>query len=208
MPGIRHAHLSTTELVAAALDGDRHAWAAIVNRHKNLVWKAVNMVTSNHDDREEAFARTWLRLATSLRTVREPERLPGWLAMTARREAIAVSKERSVVILLGDDEALAASARPDGSRHSDDDRPDQALLAAETAAAVRAAFQQLDAGCQQLLTLLILQDPPLSYAEIERQLGRSHGWIGPTRGRCLKALRNQLALLAQSDQSSYERAVG
>ena len=197
MPRYRYAQSSTTDLVAAALEGDEDAWVSIVDRYKNLVWNA--------DDREDAFARTWLRLAKSLSTVREPERLPGWLAMTARREAIAVSKERSALVLLGDDEALAAGARRGAH---DDDRPDQPLLAAEAAAAVREAFQHLDAPCQQLLTLLILQDPPVSYAEVERQMGRTHGWIGPTRGRCLKTLGDHPAIRALSSQSSHERAGG
>ncbi len=50
---------SPSELVAAALDGDQQAWDAIIERYRRLVWKAVNMVISDDDDRQEAFARTW-----------------------------------------------------------------------------------------------------------------------------------------------------
>jgi len=41
-----------------------------------------------------------------------------------------------------------------------------------------------------------LADPPLSYDEISQQLGMPKGSIGPTRARCLEALRNTAAFSA------------
>ena len=51
---------------------------------------------------------------------------------------------------------------------------------AERHAALREAFTQLPPTCQQLMCLLI-QDPPLPYAQISAQLGIPVGSIGPTR---------------------------
>jgi DNA-directed RNA polymerase specialized sigma24 family protein len=42
-----------------------------------------------------------------------------------------------------------------------------------------------------LLHLLAVVGP--TYAEVAEMLGMAIGWIGPTRGRCLKRLREILA---------------
>ncbi|MEZ5410685.1 MAG: sigma-70 family RNA polymerase sigma factor [Acidimicrobiales bacterium] len=188
MPHPPYSSSSPSELVAAALGGDQRAWDAIIGRYRRLVWKAVNMMLSDDDDRQEAFARTWGRLFESMGTIRDPERLAGWLRITAVREAIAVGRARSVLVLVDDDRILddANGDTPRSLRWE----PEEQLLGAEQSAAIRQAFHKLDDRCRELLTLLIVQDTPLSYAEVEDRLQRSHGWIGPTRARCLDRLWN------------------
>lgn len=179
---------SPSQLVAAALAGDQRAWDAILDRYKRLVWKAVNMTITDTDDREDAFARTWDRLFRSLGTIRDPERLAGWLRITAIRESIAVGRGRSALVLVDDERVLD---RPDDdTARSLRWQPEERILDAEQAAAIRQAFRQLDPRCLELLTLLIVQETPLTYAEVEERLQRSHGWIGPTRARCLEKLWN------------------
>ncbi len=175
------------ELVAAALAGDERAWAAIVDRYRRLVWKSVNMMTSDQHDREEAYARTWYRLSESLRTIREPDRLAGWLRITAKREAIAVGRASSAFTPVGDDGVL--DRLDEEATRSLRWSPEQEALTKEQAEAIRRAFHKLDEPCRELLMLLIVQDPPLSYAEVERHLSRPHGAIGPVRRRCLEKLR-------------------
>ena len=50
-------------------------------------------------------------------------------------------------------------------------------------------------GCQQLIAMLI-EDPPVPYAEISARLGIPVGSIGPNRGRCLDKLRRHPAIAA------------
>jgi len=54
--------------------------------------------------------------------------------------------------------------------------------------AVLAGFAELSDSDRRLLVLLVA-DPPLSYAEISERLQIPIGSIGPTRGRALKRLR-------------------
>ena len=72
---------------------------------------------------------------------------------------------------------------------------DQELLEAERCAALRQAFGALDPFSQQLVALLV-QDPPVPYAEISARLGIAVGSIGPSRGRCLEKLRRHPAIAA------------
>jgi DNA-directed RNA polymerase specialized sigma24 family protein len=51
---------------------------------------------------------------------------------------------------------------------------------------------QLSERCQALLRVIAFADRP-DYASVARALGMPIGSIGPTRGRCLAKLRQQLA---------------
>jgi hypothetical protein len=53
----------------------------------------------------------------------------------------------------------------------------------------------LPAGCHQLLSMLISDEPP-AYAQISEKLGIRVGSIGPTRSRCLDKLRRSPHLAA------------
>jgi DNA-directed RNA polymerase specialized sigma24 family protein len=69
------------------------------------------------------------------------------------------------------------------------------LLRAERHAALREAFMHLAPSSRKLISLLI-QDPPVPYAEISARLGIPVGSIGPSRGRCLDKLRRDPAIAA------------
>lgn len=172
--------LSFTKLVERARDGDQAAWNALVDRLQRVVWKTVNMTTADVEIRQDAAAATWLRLAENLGAIRDPERLPGWMATTARHEVIGQFR-RNRLIPDGRAEVTEPPATEIGPAEQADER--------ELRGALRAAFRRLSDECQQLLTLLILADPPLSYADVEAELQRPHGSLGPTRARCLERLR-------------------
>ena len=66
------------------------------------------------------------------------------------------------------------------------------LLESERQQLVRSALAQLKPECQELLRGLFYTHPPLSYEALAERLGRPQGSLGPTRLRCLKALRDAL----------------
>ena len=72
---------------------------------------------------------------------------------------------------------------------------EQDVLVAERHAALCEAFLALPPRDQQLITLLI-QDPPVPYAEISARLGITVGSVGPNRGRCVDRLRRHPAIAA------------
>lgn len=117
--------------------------------------------------------------------VRDAERLPGWLATTARRECLP----RSGQVLPVDQ--LTAHDLPDERLEP----LDAGLLRAERDLQLWGAFTQLPAGCQALLRLLLAEPAP-SYEVVAVALGRPLGAIGTTRGRCLRRLRVALEQLA------------
>lgn len=190
------AHEGFGPLVSAALDGSSDAWNELVERLQRVVWKAVNMMTTDLDVRDDAFAATWLRLAERLDSIREPDKLPGWLTTTATNEVRQIIRRRG-----RPEVSLTANWHLDGDGRADDldvrlvgDDGEHAagVIRAEAGAEVRAAFARLDEGCRQVITVLVLADPPLPYDEASELLGRPVGSLGPTRGRCLDKMRRIL----------------
>ncbi len=174
---------SFSELAAAAADGDEDAWRALCGRLRNVVWKTINCYGVRGADADDAYAATMFRLAEQLGRIRDPERLPGWVATTARNEALALFRMRKRVVPVDE----LPPSRPA-------DEPDP-LLRRELLDAVRQAFALLDDRCRRLLRLLTA-DPPLAYDQVGELFGMPHGSIGPTRRRCLDTLRAQSPLRA------------
>jgi len=166
-----------TELVERARDGDEDAWRTLVARVKNLVWKTVNGFRLGRGDAEDAFAATFFRLAEHIDTIREPERLPGWVATTARNESLAIIKRNRRALAL---DPTDISTPGDHAER---------IVDSELKQAIHESFKQLSEACQQLLRLLTA-DPPVSYEEVSAVLDMPMGSIGPNRQRCLERLRS------------------
>lgn len=174
---------SASVLVEDALRGDRRAWEEIVARYRRVAWKVITSFDLADPDREDVFSATFFRLFERLGTIREPEKLPGWIATTARNETLTLLRSRGrerPTDLAGHDAGVAADH-------------DERLLDTELRVALRRAFSAMDPECRSLL-LLLTADPPLSYDEVAELSGRPRGSIGPTRQRCLDRLRRSAEL--------------
>jgi RNA polymerase sigma factor (sigma-70 family) len=178
-----------TDLVTRARNGDKQAWDALVERYAPLIWSICRRHGLGGADTEDVAQNVWLMLVNRLGTLRDPAALPGWLATTTRRECGRVLRAAR-----GPHDAGRA---PDAESIPDEQAvtAEQELLAAERHAALREALAQLPPCCQQLIALL-LENPPVPYAEISARLGIPVGSIGPNRRRCLDKLRRHPAIAA------------
>ncbi len=177
------------DLLTRAAKGDKRAWDALVERFVPLIWSICRRYRLGDADAEDASQNVWLHLADQLDKIREPAARPGWLATTTRRECLRVLRTARG--------PLAARDMLDAEVIADDQAgtAEQELLTAERHAALREAFTALPPSGQQLVALL-LEDPPVPYAQISARLGIPVGSIGPTRRRCLDKLRRHLDLAA------------
>ncbi len=185
--------VSFSELVERARTGEKLAWAQLVSRLERVVWKTVNTSTDDAEIRQDAAAATWLRLAENLTTIRDPERLPGWMVTTARREVVAHFRRNRLIV-----DSRGAFREPPATESG----PAERLEEIELRRALRTAFRRLPDDCQELLTVLVLLDPPPSYEEVEAQLHRPRGSLGPTRARCLERLRQMPELRRYLDRKA------
>ena len=167
------------DLAQAALAGDQAAWDQLVARLQKVAWRAIAGFDLSPEDRNDAFAGTFFRLYERLGTIREPAKLPGWVATTARNEVLTLLRARRRDLPMPLEDEHLPPIEPEPASH---------LLQLELSEALHRGLARLSAACQQLLQLLTL-DPPLSYAEVGDLLDLPHGSIGPTRQRCLDRLR-------------------
>jgi len=178
---------SVVELVTRAAGYDQDAWNELVERYVPLVWAICARYRLSSHDIEDVSQTVWLLLLEQLRKLRDPAALPGWLATTTRHECLRM---------------LRASARYDLSDryldYIDDAALEEEVITAERNAALRAALDELPPRCKQLLMLLI-SEPPRSYAEISSVLQLRVGSIGPQRARCLDRLRRSRHLVTFID---------
>lgn len=175
-------------LVRAASNGDPQAWEALIDRFLPMVRGIVGRFRLLPADAADVNQTVWLRLVEHLGDLREPAALPGWLATTARREAIRSLQAHG----------RAQPVDPQGSTlqsEVDEAEIDREVLRQEQAVAVRAGLEELSQQRRELLELLVA-DPPVTYDEISRRLDIPIGSIGPTRARALNQLRNTEALRA------------
>ena len=176
-------------LATRARAGDQRAWNAMVERYAPLVWSICRRYQLSGADAEDVNQSVWLALVRQLDTIRDPAALPGWLATTTARECAKTLRAARRPPTAGQE--LEAQSIPDTQTAT----AEQELERVEVHAAVREAFASLPPRSQQLIALL-LEDPPVPYAQISARLGIAVGSIGPTRRRILDILRQHPAITA------------
>lgn len=176
------------ELLTRAASGDQAAWNALVDRFGQMVWSIARSFRLDEATAKDVTQTVWLKLVENCHKIADPERLPGWLATTCRREALRVAKLRERTIPT---EFKFDLEDPSPSLET-------LMVEDEEVRAVLASYRGLSKECQELLRLLAV-DPPLSYEEISSATGRPIGSLGPTRSRCIEKLKLGLEARIRDD---------
>lgn len=156
--------------------GDQAAWGVLVREYGGLVFAVARRCGLAEDACEDVAQITFASLASHLGSLREPAALPGWLATTARREAIRRSKAD------GPRQGSLITIEP-----ASDDRP-PSIEDLEDHQRLRSALERLGDRCRKLLRALYFEASTPDYRGIADRLGMPVGSIGPTRQRCLAKL--------------------
>jgi len=175
---------SNAMLLERAAQGEQSAWNELVNKYGGLVRSVAGSFRMQAADVHDVAQTTWLRLVQHLHTIRDPERLAGWLAMTATRECLSVLRKASrhdLVAMVGE--------TPD---------PDPAVDLEETAANRDTARDLWDTVAElsprhRNLLIALFRDELDSYADVAAKCAMPIGSIGPTRARALSRLQRKLA---------------
>jgi RNA polymerase sigma factor (sigma-70 family) len=175
---------TVSDLVDRAIKGDEGAWRQLVDRYSGLVWSVVRGFRLDHAAAADAAQTVWLRLVQGLEDVRDPNRLAGWLATTARRECLRALRTGGRELPTDEQMDEPGALPPAGS-------PEEHLLSDERGRELWRAVSSLSQRCQLLLRT-IAYEPDHSYQDISAALSMPVGSIGPTRSRCLTQLRSIL----------------
>ena len=184
---------SSTEpdLIEQCLAGDENAWRELISRYQGLIYSVPRRMGLSPEASADVFQCVCVLLYQRLGSIRDPNRLGGWLLTTASREAIRTARraKRTVQLDSGRDDATTSPENdlPDVRPLADDDRE-----AIERAQLLRSALADMSERCRTLLEAF-LNDDDANYRDVARRLGIPIGSIGPTRARCFAKLKDLLA---------------
>jgi RNA polymerase sigma factor (sigma-70 family) len=173
-------------LLGRAQQGDREAFAGIVEACAPMVNSVASRYLTRRVDIEDVVQEVWLALAQNLHKIAKPQALGGWLATVTTRMAWRDGQRRRRMVPTPYTSDLAA----------DDDTEEEAaqcLFTTDVGQKVRAALGRLGAQDRQLLCLLSQHDKP-DYRAVSVATNRPVGSIGPTRQRAMTRLRHDPAI--------------
>lgn len=173
-------------LIARCLEGHAEAWEALVARYADLVFGLGRRSGLDADAAQDLVQDVFVLLWKHLPRLHARERLVGWIAQTARREAWR--RRRRGRSRTAREEEVGVDALREAGEAEDP------LVAAEHRHLVRRALASLGERCRGLLDALFLRDVE-GYERIARELDMPVGSIGPTRKRCLEQLLAALTTL-------------
>lgn len=180
--------LTDSELVAACLERNQQAWAALISRYQRLIYSIPLKARLSQDDAADVFQSVCLKLYEKLSTLREHDKLSSWLITTTTRECWRASKRsRREMTIAADEESEELRELPSTVALADEERE---LL--ERQQIVRQAIDSLSERCRELLTMLFYQKEEVAYTDIARRMHMPVPSIGPTRARCLEKLKKLL----------------
>lgn len=172
------------ERFAAFQAGNEQALADLVEMLAPILWHTIRAQNLDAVTAEDVLQTTWLSLVRSTQSISDPRAVLQWLIVTAKREAWRVARN--------DRKAEPTDIEPDMWVTSPDATPEVEVVRESTHQQLWEHIARLPQRCRELLRVIAFSDRP-DYAAVATALGMPIGSIGPTRGRCLAKLREQLS---------------
>lgn len=163
-------------LVKRCLKGDEEAWVELWTRYGPVVKAVARRVGCDAEEAKDVLQRVALAALQGLDRLRDPEKLGGWLAGTARFQALEVIRKRRP----------GEQLFPGSAVH--DPAPEESIQRDRDVLILRRALLDLDERCRRLIQSLDLEDPPVSYRDVAEAEGLTPSSVGPIRRRCLNRL--------------------
>jgi len=181
----RQPSASDERLIKACLKDDPEAWAALIDKYKNLIY-SIPIKLGMYQDAADIFQAVCVDLLSELPGLREPRALPKWLIQTCYHKCLHHQRAFGRHVEL---EPEDAEKPRDGS---DPALPDHMLVQLEQEQMVRDAISEMPDRCERMIRMLFFETPSRPYDEVAKELGLATGSIGFIRGRCLAQLKKQL----------------
>jgi RNA polymerase sigma factor (sigma-70 family) len=171
-------------LVRACLDGDPNAWAALVQKYKNLIFSVPIKYGLTRDEAADVFQDVCVKLLSELKNVRDPQALPKWIIQVTSHNCYHYKIKRNRLVL--SDAGDQNVPEPEGQANSVEE-----IVRSEEEQIIREILGELSPRCHQLIQMLFFEEPSRSYRDIASDLGIAVGSIGMMRQRCIDRLRKR-----------------
>ena len=177
------AAVSDEQLIRRCLDGDQQAWAALIDRYKNLIY-SIPIKLGMHQDAGDIFQAVCVCWLANLSQLRKERALPKWLIQTSYHECLRHQRSAGRTVRLDSSELET----PVDTKSL----AENVVIESEKEQTLRAAVAEMPERCMHLIRMLFFETPTRPYSEIARELGLATGSLGFIRGRCLRRLRKHL----------------
>jgi RNA polymerase sigma-70 factor (ECF subfamily) len=151
-----------TRLAKLARNGDRHAFAELVELYKDKIFHLAYRMLNNKHEAEDAVQETFLRVYTNLHRYDENQKFSTWIFRIATNHCIDRLRKRKHTAYSLDAEM------PDGEGNdyysmlaSHDDLPEKQIILSETQQQIRKAIDALPEKYKAVVILRYLQDMSL-----------------------------------------------
>ena len=169
-----------SDLVAAALDGEREAFAELVGRYQEVAFRAAYLIVRDAGAAEEAVQDGFVRAHKALRTFRLGEPFRPWLLRIVTNLALNQVRSRS--------RRMGLLERVGLSRPAAIEPPaDQAVLATEQQRLLWQAIRELPENDRMVLYLRYFLELPEK--EIATVIGKAPGTVKSRLNRASSRLR-------------------
>lgn len=178
------AEADDAELVRRTLDGDRDAYAALVERYRRVIYALALQRVQQSADAEDVAQEAFIKAYRSLHALREPERFSSWLYGITMRSAVDWLRVRGRSPEPVDPDVYAPAFH------------DNAELRELIEAVMRAVGELSDAH-RLVVTLRYVQG--WSAKEIAERLGESRVAVRSRLFKAMQMLRRRLRSLISTD---------
>lgn len=174
---------SDQRLITCCLRGEEWAWAALVEKYKNLIYSIPIRYRFSQDDAGEIFQSVCSTLVFELPRLRDHSTLPAWLIRVTHNQCIRQRRDTNRFV----PQEVAEQPIPE------EQIPDRLVEQLEREQKVREALRAIPARCQELVKKLFFEAPVRPYKIVAKELGLATGSMGLIRRRCLDQLQQLLA---------------
>lgn len=178
------------QLAASAIAGDERAFARLIARHKDGLYRFIRRYTGNPDEAYDLLQETFAAAWTALKRYDAARSLPTWLRSIALNKCRDWSRRRAVRRWLTRSDPIDSQA---GLNLTDDaPSPEASMVERQRLSRLDRAVANLPPGLKEPLILTALEE--LSQEEAGRILGLTAKAIELRVYRARKALAEALAL--------------
>lgn len=175
---------SDARLIRHCLNGNDRAWAALIDKYRNLIYSIPIKYGATPEDAADIFQSVCVELLSELPRLRKRASFRSWLITVTAHQAFQwkrkMRRRAEEELTPAEEERLETEPSPD------------LVEQVQREQVMREAIAELTPRCREMITLLFFHEPQLPYRDVARQLGLAVGSIGFIRGRCLKRLQKML----------------
>jgi RNA polymerase sigma-70 factor (ECF subfamily) len=182
------------DIIHRVLQGDRSAYALLVDRYRHLVYTLALRMLNNTEDAEEAAQDVFIKAYHALRSYNGNGKFSTWLYTITRNTCISRSRSSKQPVLPQEEEKLARLAGHDESHNLQQEQAGRKKILAK-------AIDMLAADEAEIITLYYIQEQTVD--ELSKILGLSVSNIKVKLYRARKKLKEVLDRHYKNELAEY-----